>query len=67
MSNFIELNIEGSVTSLKFVDTDLRVFRIDKDNVTIYPCRKCDICGVPESIVKLYDGLCKDCAKHYIY
>ena len=62
--NFIELNINNSRTTLESVDSDVRFFKNTDINV-IVPVRCCSVCGVPESIIKLYGSLCPDCAKHY--
>jgi len=64
MNNFIELNIKNSQTSLTSPDPDIKLINNVKFNV-ITTVKSCSVCGVPESIVKLYDGLCPDCAKHY--
>ena len=64
MNNFISLNIKNSTTSLENTDQNIKFFKTAKNNV-IVPVRICQICGVPESLTKLYDGLCKDCARHY--
>ena len=64
MNNFISLNLKDSTTSLEYVDQNIKFFRTAKNNVII-PVRVCQTCGVPESITKLYDGICEDCAKHY--
>jgi hypothetical protein len=63
--NFIELNIRNSRTTLQNVDPEIKLFKTEKSNV-IVPVRICELCGIPESLTKLYNGLCKDCAKHYI-
>jgi len=65
MNNFISLNMKDSTISLEQVDHDIKLFKTAKNNV-ILPVRICQVCSVPESITKLYDGLCKDCAKHYV-
>jgi hypothetical protein len=63
--NFIELNIRNSRTTLQNVDPEIKLFKTEKSNV-IVPVRICELCGIPESLTKLYNGLCKDCGKHYI-
>lgn len=62
--NFIELNIKNSRTSLTSPDPDVKLIQNVKFNV-ITTVKSCSVCGAPESIIKLYDGLCSDCAKHY--
>lgn len=68
MTNYL-LNIEKSETSLKMVDHTQCIkmrFGMILSHFETKPTR-CATCGIEEQITPLYDGLCKDCAKHYIY
>ena len=76
MENFIELNIEDSITSLKMIDneshfkalrSDLRHFQDEKvDMPSKYIA--CQECGITYDIVPISSvGLCKHCLELHQY
>jgi len=68
MTNYL-LNIEDSETTLLNVDHNMcfkMQFKAICSPFTL-KSRECIICGINESETPLYDGLCRDCGKHYIY
>jgi len=68
MMNYF-LNIENGEASLKETDHSMIVKRqYNVSESRIFTSEKCcKICGIQESIVTLYDGICKNCGKYYLY
>ena len=76
MTNFIELNIQDSVSSLSMIDneshfkpfsSDLRHDVIERIDIP-ETLRYCQECGINESVVPIaYNGFCKHCAELHQY
>jgi len=63
------LNIQKSETTLENVDHDMCVKIQFKALCSHFESKvkECIICGIKELETALFDGLCRDCGKHYIY
>ena len=73
MENFIELNIQDSITSLSMIDneshfkplrSDLRHFQPERIDRLAF----CIDCGISDNIVPVaYNGYCRHCAELHQY